>query len=70
MIGDGEVVTACQQTCASNAISFGNVLDKQSQASQLAEQGGDRAYHALQILNTRSAVTYLAQVRRDENGGH
>jgi len=69
-IRDGEVLTACQQTCASNAISFGNVRDKQSQASQLAEQGGDRAYHALQILNTRSAVTYLAQVRRDENGGH
>jgi molybdopterin-containing oxidoreductase family iron-sulfur binding subunit len=69
-IRDGEVLAACQQTCASNAISFGNVRDKQSQTSRLAEQGGDRAYHALQILNTRPAVTYLAQVRRDENGGH
>jgi anaerobic selenocysteine-containing dehydrogenase/Fe-S-cluster-containing dehydrogenase component len=69
-IRDGEVLTACQQTCASNAISFGNVRDTQSKTAQLAQNAGDRAYHALQILNTRSAVTYLAQVRRDENGGH
>lgn len=69
-IRDGEVLTACQQTCPSDAISFGNVRDRQSQPVKLAEQAGDRAYHALQILNTRSAVTYLAQVRRDENGGH
>ena len=69
-IRDGEVLTACQQTCASNAISFGNVRDQQSQPVKLAEEAGDRAYHALQILNTRPAVTYLAQVKRDENGGH
>ncbi|MCR9094120.1 MAG: 4Fe-4S dicluster domain-containing protein [bacterium] len=69
-IGDGEVLTACQQTCASQAITFGNVRDDQSAAVQLVKQSEDRAYHALQILNTRSAVTYLAQVRRDENGGH
>jgi molybdopterin-containing oxidoreductase family iron-sulfur binding subunit len=69
-IGDGEVLTACQQTCHSNAITFGNVRDESSKAAQVAQRGDDRSYHALQILNTRSAVTYLAQVRRDENGGH
>lgn len=69
-IADGEVLTACQQTCPTGAISFGNVRDDSSQAVQLVKQSEDRAYHALQILNTRSAVTYLAQVRRDENGGH
>jgi molybdopterin-containing oxidoreductase family iron-sulfur binding subunit len=69
-IRDGEVLAACQQTCPSEAIAFGNVRDESSQAVKLAKQGEDRAYHALQVLNTRSAVTYLAQVRRDENGGH
>jgi molybdopterin-containing oxidoreductase family iron-sulfur binding subunit len=69
-IRDGEVLAACQQTCPSDAITFGNVRDESSQAAQLAQGSDDRSYHALQILNTRSAVTYLAQVRRDENGGH
>jgi molybdopterin-containing oxidoreductase family iron-sulfur binding subunit len=69
-IRDGEVLAACQQTCPSDAITFGNVRDESSKAAQLAQGSDDRSYHALQILNTRSAVTYLAQVRRDENGGH
>ncbi len=66
-IADGAVKTACQQSCPSDAISFGNVRDKASAPSQRAEQGAARAYHALQILNTRSAVTYLGQVRREES---
>ncbi|HPG27078.1 MAG TPA: 4Fe-4S dicluster domain-containing protein, partial [Myxococcota bacterium] len=68
-IADGEVLTACQQSCPTGAISFGNVRDASSAVVKQAEQGGDRAYHALQILNTRSAITYLAQVRREENEG-
>jgi molybdopterin-containing oxidoreductase family iron-sulfur binding subunit len=68
-IGDGEVVTACQQACPSDAIEFGNVRDTASVAVQKARQGEDRAYHALQELNTRSAITYLAQVRREKNEG-
>ena len=70
ILGAALLLTACQQTCPSDAITFGNVRDQDSQAVKLAKEAGDRAYHALQILNTRSAVTYLAQVRRDENGGH
>jgi molybdopterin-containing oxidoreductase family iron-sulfur binding subunit len=68
-IGDGEVVTACQQACPSNAIDFGNVRDRDSVAVQKATQGEDRAYHTLQELNTRPAITYLAQVRREKNEG-
>jgi molybdopterin-containing oxidoreductase family iron-sulfur binding subunit len=68
-IGDGEVVTACQQACPSDAIEFGNVRDTASVAVQKARQGEDRAYHALQELNTRPAITYLAQVRREKNEG-
>ena len=69
VIADGAVVTACQQACASGAITFGNVKDTSSEAVQKQKQGEDRAYRSLQILNTRPAVTYLAQVRRDENEG-
>jgi molybdopterin-containing oxidoreductase family iron-sulfur binding subunit len=68
-IADGAVVTACQQACPSDAIDFGNLKDAASAAAQKAKQGEDRAYHALQELNTRSAITYLAQVRREKNEG-
>ena len=36
---------------------------------KLATQGDERSYHTMQILNTRSAITYLAQVRREKNEG-
>ena len=66
VIADGAVVTACQQACPSNAITFGNVKEESSMAVTKAKQGEERAYHALQELNTRPAVTYLAQVRREK----
>ena len=68
-IDDGEVVTACQQSCPSNAITFGNVKEESSMAVKEAKQGEGRAYHTLQELNTRSAITYLAQVRREKTQG-
>ena len=68
-IADGEVVMACQQACPSGAIEFGNVKDTASVAALKAKQGDERSYHALQELNTRSAITYLAQVRREKNEG-
>jgi molybdopterin-containing oxidoreductase family iron-sulfur binding subunit len=63
-IRDGEVVTACQQACPTQAIQFGNLRDE---SSQVVQKGGDakRSYHALHMLNTRPAVTYLAKVRRE-----
>ena len=30
-VGDGEIKTACQQSCSTNAIMFGDVNDEQSQ---------------------------------------
>jgi molybdopterin-containing oxidoreductase family iron-sulfur binding subunit len=68
-IADGGVVTACQQACPTDAIAFGNVRDTASKVALRAVQGDDRSYHALQELNTRSAVTYLAQVRREKSEG-
>jgi anaerobic selenocysteine-containing dehydrogenase/Fe-S-cluster-containing dehydrogenase component len=64
-IADGEVVTACQQSCPTNAITFGNSRDPKSAVVAKAAQP-NRAYHSLQVLNTRPAITYLAQVRRTD----
>ncbi len=57
---DGDVATACQQTCPADAIMFGDLNDPASRVSQLAADG--RAYHVLEGLNTRPSVTYLARV--------
>jgi len=64
-IADGEVTPACAQTCPTKAITFGNLKDQESAAVKQAEAGKARAYHALQVLNTRPSITYLAKVRRD-----
>jgi molybdopterin-containing oxidoreductase family iron-sulfur binding subunit len=68
LIPDGAVQTACQQSCPSNAISFGNLRDRQSAVSQKAADP-KRGYHALHALNTRPAVTYLSKVLRGKVEG-
>jgi Fe-S-cluster-containing dehydrogenase component len=60
---DGTVQTACQQTCPSQAIVFGDLNDPDSRVSRLSS--GRRAYRVLEELNTRPAVHYLRIVRRD-----
>jgi molybdopterin-containing oxidoreductase family iron-sulfur binding subunit len=54
--------TACQQTCPTQAISFGNLKDGSAQVSKLARS--TRSYHALEDVGTRPAVTYLKKVLR------
>jgi anaerobic selenocysteine-containing dehydrogenase/Fe-S-cluster-containing dehydrogenase component len=72
MVPDGSVKTACQQTCPTQAISFGNLRDDGSEVVAVAKQNEGRAYRALHVLNTRPAITYLAKVAREEegHGGH
>jgi molybdopterin-containing oxidoreductase family iron-sulfur binding subunit len=61
---DGDVKTACQQACPSEAIVFGDLQDPSSRASRL--QHNRRAYRVLEELGTRPSVAYLKRVRHGE----
>lgn len=61
MIKDSDLKTACQQTCPVDAITFGNVNDKESQMSKVLEN--PRVFRAMEVLNTRPSVNYLTKVR-------
>jgi Fe-S-cluster-containing dehydrogenase component len=64
---DGEIVTACAQSCPTNAIIFGDMKDANSQISQiLRREDGERAFHVLEELNTQPNVTYLTKIRNNK----
>ena len=60
-IKDGELQTACQQSCPANAIVFGNLNEPNSQVNKWKAQA--RNYSLMGELNTRPRTTYLAEVR-------
>ncbi|KJS33533.1 MAG: hypothetical protein VR64_01855 [Desulfatitalea sp. BRH_c12] len=57
---DGEFTTACAQTCPTDALIFGNLLDPQSRVAKLMQDA--RAYQVLHHLNTKPAVIYLKRL--------
>jgi molybdopterin-containing oxidoreductase family iron-sulfur binding subunit len=63
---DGEVQTACQQSCPARAIVFGDLNDPASRVAQL--RNDPRHYRALAELNIGPAVGYLKVVRNRPGG--
>ena len=63
-IADGQIQTACQQSCPAQAIVFGDLNDPKSRIAQMARD--PRRFAVLEEFNFRPAVNYLAVVRNRE----
>jgi molybdopterin-containing oxidoreductase family iron-sulfur binding subunit len=60
-IADGELQTACQQGCPTQAITFGSLNDPEAKVTKL--HADTRRYDLLHELGTRPRTAYLARVR-------
>lgn len=60
-VPDGRIKTACQQVCPTDAITFGDVSDAETEVSRM--KASDRNYSVLGYLNVRPRTTYLARLR-------
>ncbi len=60
-MADGDVKTACQQTCPSGAIVFGDVNDVNSDVHKLFNN--ERSYHVLEDIGVQPSVKYMGKVR-------
>ena len=61
LVRDGEIQTACQQSCPTQAIIFGNRNDPQSAVARRKASPLD--YVLLEELNTRPRTSYAAVIR-------
>lgn len=60
-IVDGDIKTACQQSCPADAIIFGDVNDEKSEVRKYFQN--DRAYFMLEEYNVQPSVAYMTKVR-------
>jgi molybdopterin-containing oxidoreductase family iron-sulfur binding subunit len=63
---DGDVETACQQACPTDAIVFGNANDANTRITQIRKKNPQRSFYVLEQIHTLPNVTYLAKVRNTE----
>ena len=60
-VRDGEIRTACQQTCPTDVFTFGDLMDPGAAVSKLI-RNDPRGYQVLKELNTKPAVIYLKRI--------
>ena len=58
---DGDIKVACQQTCPTNAIVFGDGNDPESEVSKALTS--ERTYYVIEEVNTMPGVGYQTKVR-------
>ena len=64
---DGAAKTACQQACPTDAITFGNVKDKESNIAKLRKQEQmERTFYVLEHIHTLPNINYLAKIRNTD----
>jgi Fe-S-cluster-containing dehydrogenase component len=66
-VQDGDIETACMQSCPTQAIVFGDLNDPKSRVASLAKN--PRGYGVLAELNTLPSITYETKVRNREETG-
>jgi len=66
-VADGDVKTACEQSCPAQAIVFGDLRDPASRISKL--QHNPRMFRVLEETGTAPSIAYMTLVRND-GGGH
>ena len=59
-VGDGDLQTACQAVCPSNAISFGDVNNPESAVAAAVQD--TRSYRLLEEVGAKPSVFYMARV--------
>lgn len=79
-VKDGEVITACQASCTSGAIVFGDMNDQESRISKLLQItrnekrpnssdkqiGNPRAYRVLEEIGVKPNIFYLTKIKNKE----
>jgi molybdopterin-containing oxidoreductase family iron-sulfur binding subunit len=65
-VADGEIQTACQQSCPAGAIVFGDLNDPESRVTQWMKS--PRRYRVLSELGIKPAIGFLTVVRNREEG--
>jgi len=63
---DSDLKVACQQSCPTSAINFGNANDKHSAITKVRVENPNRQFYVLEQLHVLPNVTYLAKVRNTE----
>lgn len=64
-VKDGDVKTACQQSCPADAIVFGDVNDKNSEIAKLFKN--ERSYVLLEEYDVQPSVSYMTKIRNVED---
>lgn len=63
-VRDGEIKLACQQSCPSDAIIFGDINDPESKISKMIKDS--RNFTVLEELNVKPRLSYLTKVKNKD----